>query len=119
MHAASRYGTPSLRSLPKDGGVSCIGHSSRRLPIQFFDHTQPCLTSVKLMELAGLLGHSPCMKYIMTFKLGYEIEFQDYLKSLPTDVYMQKPEVVGWLVAGEQPTIVESKYFKVEEPLKV
>ena len=59
------------------------------------------------------------MKYIMTFKLGYEIEFQDYLKSLPTDVYMQKPEVVGWRVAGEQPTIVESKYFKVEEPLKV
>ena len=24
------------------------------------DCTQPCLTSVKLMELAGLLGHSPC-----------------------------------------------------------
>ena len=24
------------------------------------DHTQPCLTSVKLMELAGPIGHSPC-----------------------------------------------------------
>ena len=43
MHAASRHGTPSLTSLPKDGGVSCIGHSSGRSPIQFFDHTQPCL----------------------------------------------------------------------------
>ena len=24
MHAASRHGTPSLTSLPKDGGVSCF-----------------------------------------------------------------------------------------------
>ena len=59
MHAASRHGTPSLTSLPKDGGVSCFGRSSGRSPIQFFDRTQPCLTSVKLMELAGPLGHSP------------------------------------------------------------
>ena len=35
MHAASRHGTPSLRSLPKDGGVSCFGRSSGRSPIQF------------------------------------------------------------------------------------
>ena len=59
MHAASRHGTPSLTSLPKDGGVSCFARSSGRSPIQFFDRTQPCLTSVKLMELAGPLGHSP------------------------------------------------------------
>ena len=59
MHAASRHGTPSLTSLPKDGRVSCFGHSSGRLSIQFFDRTQPCLTSVKLLELAGPLGHSP------------------------------------------------------------
>ena len=24
VHAASRHGTPSLTSLPKDGGVSCF-----------------------------------------------------------------------------------------------
>ena len=59
MHAASRHGTPSLTPLPKDGGVSCFGRSSGRSPIQFFDRTQTCLTSVKLMELAGPLGHSP------------------------------------------------------------
>ena len=28
MHAASRHGTPSLMSLPKDGGVSCFGRPS-------------------------------------------------------------------------------------------
>ena len=59
MHAASRHGTPSLTSLPKDGGVSSFGRSSGKSPIQFFDRTQSCLTSVKLMELAGPLGHSP------------------------------------------------------------
>ena len=58
MHAASRHGTPSLTSLPKDGGVSCFGCSSGG-PHPVSDRTQPCLTSVKLMELAGLLGHSP------------------------------------------------------------
>ena len=35
MHAASRHGTPSLASLPKDGGVSCFGRLSGRSPIQF------------------------------------------------------------------------------------
>ena len=60
MHVVSRYGTPSLTSLPKDGGVSSFGRSSGRSPIQFFDRTQPCLTSVRLMELAGPLGHSHC-----------------------------------------------------------
>ena len=31
MHAASRHGTPSLTSLPNDGGVSCFfGRSSGR-----------------------------------------------------------------------------------------
>ena len=28
MHAASRHGIPTLTSLPKDGGVSCLGGSS-------------------------------------------------------------------------------------------
>ena len=64
MHAASRHGIPSLTSLPKDGGVSCFGRSSGRSPIQFLTvHSHafflPCLTSVKLTELAGPLGHSP------------------------------------------------------------
>ena len=58
MHAAPRHGTATLTSLPKDGGVSCFGRSSGRSPIQFLDRTQPCLTSVKLMELAGPLGLS-------------------------------------------------------------
>ena len=57
MHAVSRHGTPSLTSLPKDGGVSCFGCLSGWLPVS--DCTQPCITSVKLMELAGPLGHSP------------------------------------------------------------
>ena len=33
MHAASRHGTPSLTSLPKDSGVSSFGLSSGRSPI--------------------------------------------------------------------------------------
>ena len=54
MHAASRRGTPSLTSLPKDGGVSV--HLEVAHPVS--DRTQPCLTSAKLMELAGPLDHS-------------------------------------------------------------
>ena len=52
MHATPRHGTPSLTSLPKDGGVSCflVVHLEG-LPFSS-DHTLPCLTSVKLMELA-------------------------------------------------------------------
>ena len=52
MHAAPRHGTPSLMSLPKDGGVSCflVVHLEG-LPSSS-DRTMPCLTSVKLMELA-------------------------------------------------------------------
>ena len=59
MHAASRHGTPSLTSHPKDGGVSCflVVHLEVAHPVS--DRTQPYLTSVKLMELAGPLGHSP------------------------------------------------------------
>ena len=58
MHAASRHGTPRLTSLPKDGGVSCFCRSWKVThPVS--DRTQPCLTSVKQMELAGPLGHSP------------------------------------------------------------
>ena len=61
MQAASRHGTPSLTSLPKDGGVSCFGHSSGRSHIAHpvSDRTQPCVTSAKLIELAGPLAHSP------------------------------------------------------------
>ena len=58
MHAASRHGTPSLTSLPKDGGVSSFGCSSRRLPIQFLSIHSHAYVPVKLMELAGLVGHS-------------------------------------------------------------
>ena len=57
MHAASRHGTPSVTSLPKDGGVSCFGRSSIAHAVS--DRKQPCLTSVKLMELPGPLGRSP------------------------------------------------------------
>ena len=58
LHSA--WDPSSLTSLPKDGGVSCFGRSYGRSPIQISDRTQPCLTLVKLMELAGPLGHSPC-----------------------------------------------------------
>ena len=65
MHAASRHGTPSLTSLPKDGGVSCFWSFIWKVAHPVSDRTQPCLTSVKLMELAGPLGHSPksCFYY--------------------------------------------------------
>ena len=56
MHAASKHGTPSLTSLLKDGGVSCFDRSPGGRPL-VSDHTQPCLTSVKLIELARPLGH--------------------------------------------------------------
>ena len=59
MHAASRHKTPSLTSLPKDGGVSCFWSFIWKVAHPVSDHTQPCLTSVKLMELVGPLGHSP------------------------------------------------------------
>ena len=53
MHAASMHGTPSLTSHLKDAeSVVLVAHP-------FSDRTQPCLTSVKPMELAGQLGHSP------------------------------------------------------------
>ena len=34
VHAASRHGTPSLTSLPKDGGVSCFHSFSGKSTIQ-------------------------------------------------------------------------------------
>ena len=58
MHAASRHGTPSLTSLPKDGGVSCFLSFIWKVAHPVSDRTQPCLTSVKLTVLAGPLGHS-------------------------------------------------------------
>ena len=61
MHAVSRHGTPSLTSLPKDGGVSCFWSFIWKVAHPVSDRTQPCLTSVKLMELTGPLGHSLAM----------------------------------------------------------
>ena len=58
MHAASKHGTPSLTSLTRKGGVNwLVVHLEVTHPVSV--RTQPCLTSVKLMELAGPLGHSP------------------------------------------------------------
>ena len=57
MHAASRHRTPSSRSLPKDSGAVLVAH-----PVS--DRIQPSLTSNKLMELAGVLGHSRRISYI-------------------------------------------------------
>ena len=49
----------------------------------------------------------------------YSLTFIDKIYTFPY-IYMQKPEVVGWQAAGEQPAIVEeSNNFKVEEPLKM
>ena len=57
MHAASRHGTPSLTSLPKDSGVSSWSFIWKVAdPVS--DRTQPYLGSVKLMELAAPRGHS-------------------------------------------------------------
>ena len=55
MHAASRHGTPTLTSLPKDGLSELFWSFIRKVAHPVSDRTQPCLTSVKLMELAGPL----------------------------------------------------------------
>ena len=39
MYAASRHGTPSLTSLPKDGGVSCLVVHLEGRPSSFRPHT--------------------------------------------------------------------------------
>ena len=59
MHAASRHGTPSLTSLPNGRLSELFWPFIWNVADPVSDHTQPCLTSVKLMELAGPLGHSP------------------------------------------------------------
>ena len=59
MHAASRHGTTSLTSLPKDDEVSCEVRPPRS-PIQSSDLTWPSLTSVTWRRLFKPLGHSPC-----------------------------------------------------------
>ena len=58
MHATCMHWTPSLTSLPKESGVSCFGRSPGRSPIQFLTVNRHTLTSAKLMNLAGPLGHS-------------------------------------------------------------
>ena len=73
MHAASRKGTPSLTSLPKDGGVSCFGRSSGRVAHPVSDRTQPCSTSVKLMELACPI--SPIMDLSMSIVMPASNEY--------------------------------------------
>ena len=45
VHAASRHGTPSLTSLPKNDEVSCEVRPPRS-PMQSCDLTRPSLTSV-------------------------------------------------------------------------
>ena len=59
MHAASRHGTPSLTSFPKDGLSELFWSFIRKVAHPVFDRIQPRLTLAKLMELAGPLGHSP------------------------------------------------------------
>ena len=39
--------------------MSCFARKSGKVVHPVSDRTQPCLTSAKLMELAGPLGHSP------------------------------------------------------------
>ena len=56
MHAASRHGTPSLTSLPKDSVMSCFWSFIWKVAHPVSDRSQPCLASDKLMELAGPLG---------------------------------------------------------------
>ena len=61
MHAASRHGTPSLMSLPEGRRSELFCSLIWKVTHPVSDRTQPCLTLVKLMELAGSLGHSPSM----------------------------------------------------------
>ena len=61
MHAAPRHGTPSLTS---EGRQSELFWSFiRKVALPVSDPTQPCLTSAKLVELAGPLCHSPSRKF--------------------------------------------------------
>ena len=58
MHAASRHGTPSVSPFQRtEECAALVIHLKVTHPVS--DHTQPCLVSVKLMELARPLGHSP------------------------------------------------------------
>ena len=79
MHAESRHGTPSLTSLPKDGGVSCFGLSSGKSPIQFL--TVHSHASAKLVELAGPLGHSTHTQELSLY-LSYVVEIRFTLNQL-------------------------------------
>ena len=42
------------------------------------DRTQPCLTSVKLMELAGLFGHSQCFSLKISYLSSNDNLFMTY-----------------------------------------
>ena len=71
MNAAIKHGTPSLTSLPTDGGVSCFGRSAvlvvhLEVAYPVSDRTRLCLASVELMELAGPLGHLPRVTVCVT-----------------------------------------------------
>ena len=73
MYAASRHGTPSFRRTA-DLAVFWLFIWKFAHPVS--DRTQPCLTSVKLVVLAGPLGHSPrkCgMRFVLFVfeKCGY------------------------------------------------
>ena len=63
MHAASRHETPSLTSW-SELFWSCIW----KVAHPDFDRTQPCLTSVKQVELAGPLDNSPLLVTLSIFK---------------------------------------------------
>ena len=67
MHAASRHGTPSLTSLPKDGGASCFWSFIWKVAHPVSDRTQPCLTSAKLVELAGRLDTHPAYADVFAY----------------------------------------------------
>ena len=63
MHAASRHEAPSLTSWWELfwSFIWKVAHPD-------FDRRQPCVTSVKLMELAGPLDHSPLVVIHSIFK---------------------------------------------------
>ena len=71
MHAVSRHMTPSLMSLPKGRRSELLRSFMWKVAHQVSDRTQPFLTSVKLIELAGPLGHSPRNPISSLWPVGY------------------------------------------------
>ena len=61
MHAASRHGVPQFNVPSKRRWSELFWLFIWKVTYPVSNHSGPCLTSVKLIEQAGPLGHSSCI----------------------------------------------------------